>query len=176
MIFDEQESKAHTPTGSRHEQRKKKHGATKIKRREASGQHPTLEELSSSDSDVDPNSDEDRSTASGDDLDPEDQPPGTVRKVASGNGFALNELLALEADDGQGNKEEEEEGEGSVDSDYVQIEDEDIFNETALQLPPKCHLHPVGALRIQGKADWHEQKNGSLGCIYKDVYFRPQMQ
>ena len=63
-----------------------------------------------------------------------------------------------------------------MDSDYVQIEDEDIFNETALQLPPKCHLHPVGALRIQGKADWHEQKNGSLGCIYKDVYFRPQMQ
>jgi hypothetical protein len=79
-----------------------------------------------------------------------------VRKVSSGNGFSLNELLALEADDGQGNKEEEEEeeGDGSDASDYVEIEDEDIFNETTLQLPPKCHLHPVGTLRIQGKADW----------------------
>jgi hypothetical protein len=83
----------------------------------------------------------------------EDQPPGTVKKVLSGNGLSLNELLALEAADGQGNKEEEE-GEGSVDSDYVQIEGEDIFSETTLQLPPKCHLHPVGTLRIQGKADW----------------------
>jgi hypothetical protein len=130
LIFNEQEFKAHTPTGSRHKQRRKKHGPTNIKRREASGQHPALEELPSSDSNVDPNSDEDRATASGDDLDPEDQPPGTVRKVPSGNGFSLNELLALEAGDGQGHKEEEEEVDGSDASDYVEIEDEDSFNET----------------------------------------------
>jgi hypothetical protein len=29
-----------------------------------------------------------------------------------------------------------------------------MFNESILLLPPKCHLHPVDALRIQGKADW----------------------
>jgi hypothetical protein len=75
LVFNEQEPEAHTPTGSRHEQGRKKHGATKIKRREASDQHPALEELSSFDSDVDPNSDGDRSEASGDDLGPEDQPP-----------------------------------------------------------------------------------------------------
>jgi hypothetical protein len=34
LISNKQESKAHTPTGSRHEQRRKKHGATKIKRGE----------------------------------------------------------------------------------------------------------------------------------------------
>jgi hypothetical protein len=61
--------------------------------------------------------------------------------------------LALEAEDGQGNKQEEEE-DGSDASDYVQIEDEDMINETTLQLPPKCHLHPVGTLSTQRKADW----------------------
>jgi hypothetical protein len=29
-----------------------------------------------------------------------------------------------------------------------------MATETTLVLPPKCHLHPVGTLRIQGKADW----------------------
>jgi hypothetical protein len=76
-----------------------------------------------------------------------------VQKSLSAEGFSLTELLALEAEDGQGNKKEEEEGDGSDASDYVQIEDEDMVNESELQLPPKCHLHPVGTLRIQGKAD-----------------------
>ena len=76
-----------------------------------------------------------------------------MQKPSGTEGVSLNELLALEADDGQGNKQEEEE-EGSDASDYVQIEDEDMVNETTLQLPPKCHLHPVGTLRIKQKADW----------------------
>jgi hypothetical protein len=153
LVFNEQESKAHTPAGSRHQQRKKKHGAMKMNRREASGQHPALAELQESDSASGSGYDGDDSAASGDDLDPEDQPPGTVQKSLSAEGFSLTELLALEAEDGQGNKKEEEEGDGSDASDYVQIEDEDMVNESELQLPPKCHLHPVGTLRIQGKAD-----------------------
>ena len=70
--------------------------------------------------------------------DAEDQPPGTAQKSLGTEGFSLDELLALEAEDGQGNKQEEEE-DGSDASDYVQIEDEDMINETTLQLPPKCH-------------------------------------
>jgi hypothetical protein len=76
-----------------------------------------------------------------------------VQKSSSAEGFSLNELLALEAEDGQGNKKEDEEDDGSDASDYVKTEDEDMVNESTLQLPPKCHLHPVGTLRIQGKAD-----------------------
>jgi hypothetical protein len=83
-------------------------------RREGSDQHPALEELPSSDSDTNPGAEDDLLTAPGDDLDPEDQPPGTVKKApSSADGFSLNELLALEADDGQGNRKEEEEGDES---------------------------------------------------------------
>jgi hypothetical protein len=83
LVFNENEHEAPTPTGSRHEQRRKKRGAKKVKRREGSDQHPALEELSSSDLDTNSDVDEGLSAAPGDDLDPEDQPPGTVKKASS---------------------------------------------------------------------------------------------
>ena len=72
LIFREQGYGSSTPTGSRHEQRKQK----AKKRREGSNQHPTLAELTPNDSEPDTSSGGDRSAESGDDLDPEDQPPG----------------------------------------------------------------------------------------------------
>ena len=150
LIFREQGYGSSTPTGSRHEQRKQK----AKKRREGSNQHPTLAELTPNDSEPDTSSGGHRSAESGDDLDPEDQPPGTVQKSSGTEGFSLDELLALEAEDGKGHKEEEEDEEGSDTSVYLQVEDEDMVNETTLQLPPKCHLHQVGTLRIKQKADW----------------------
>jgi hypothetical protein len=88
LIFD------NTPMGSRHEQRKKKDGATKIKRREASGEHPALAELHEPDSASGSGYDDHDSAAPDDDLGPEeDQPPGTAQKESSAEGFSLNELL-----------------------------------------------------------------------------------